>query len=856
MSIDYERYDRQIRTFGKEATFKITNSSVAIIGLEKGLATEVAKNLALCGIQNLYLFNDGLVDNNDLTTGYYYTIDDIGKERHKILAAKINNLNGSIQVHCINKYEDLLLANIIICINQSNVEFYSKLARQNDKKFIILTSSNNTGYLFVDAGLNYVVTNISGENYEPVQILKIDDDGIVTTSGHDYQSGDTINISNLQGENVEQFNRNFIIESINKFTFKLCNFSPDKFKFINGTANYIDIPITINHEDYETQLLNPTISDIIKNYQHSDIEIVSVNSIMGSLVASEAIKLVSNKYLPITQWFTWSDPDLKLDYDKLSKSEFFIVGSGAIGCELLKNLAFLNVKKIIITDPDTIEKSNLSRQFLFRPDNIGQLKSEIASRAIKEMKPTLEIEYLSEKVGDNTINFTNRILKNENLTGVFNALDNIDARRFMDTQCFNHNIPLFESGTLGMKGNTQPVIPFITETYSNSNDPTNEKTFAVCTIKNFPNEIHHTIHWALDQFEFFNRAPNNINKWLLNKELTFTNDNEGIQMNKDIWYFTTKYNLKSYVEATHWAIDMFHENYYNQILQLLTNFPPDSLTSEGFPFWSAGKRCPKPITLDSSNELHLDFIESTVILLCKCVNLSTNFSRNDLIEIINNYKIPEKEEEKDILEINKETSINIGNPQILEKDDNYHIKWIMAASNLRAINYSIEIVDFYTTKGIAGKIIPAVSTTTSIVAGLITIEMIKYLCDNQISNYKSTFINLAQNTFVSAEPLEAKSIEIAGQKFNIWHKFIENKDLTVEEFLNKYNDLFKTTISMISIGSSLIYADFMDNDINKKFSEVIIELDNELDKENKYILTITTDDGTVTLPDITITKFV
>jgi ubiquitin-activating enzyme E1 len=180
----------------------------------------------------------------------------------------------------------------------------------------------------------------------------------------------------------------------------------------------------------------------------------------------------------------------------------------------------------------------------------------------------------------------------------------------------------------------------------------------------------------------------------------------------------------------------------------------------------------------------------------------------------------------------------------------------MAASNLRAINYSIKIVDFYTTKGIAGKIIPAVSTTTSIVAGLITIEMIKYLCDNQISNYKSTFINLAQNTFVSAEPLEAKSIEIAGQKFNVWHKFIENKDLTVEEFLNKYNDLFKTTISMISIGSSLIYADFMDNDINIKFSEVIIELDNELYKENKYILTITTDDGTVTLPDITITKFI
>ena len=59
---------------------------------------------------------------------------------------------------------------------------------------------------------------------------------------------------------------------------------------------------------------------------------------------------------------------------------------------------------------------------------------------------------------------------------------------------------LFESGTMGMKGNTQPVIPFLTETYSNSNDPVVEKEFPVCTIKNFPNSIQHTIHWARDYF--------------------------------------------------------------------------------------------------------------------------------------------------------------------------------------------------------------------------------------------------------------------------------------------------------------------------------------------------------------------
>ena len=167
----------------------------------------------------------------------------------------------------------------------------------------------------------------------------------------------------------------------------------------------------------------------------------------------------------------------------------------------------------------------------------------------------------------------------------------------------------------------------------------------------------------------------------------------------------------------------------------------------------------------------------------------------------------------------------------------------MSASNLRATNYSIEPVDFYTTKGIAGRIIPAVATTTSIVSGLITIEFIKYLCCNDLESFKSTFINLALNTFVSADPISYKYIEVAGQKFNYWHKFIETDDMTINDFIKKYNELFKTTINMISIGSSLVYADFLGDENNDKlFSEI---LPNE-----KHIITINCDDENIILPDI------
>jgi len=62
----------------------------------------------------------------------------------------------------------------------------------------------------------------------------------------------------------------------------------------------------------------------------------------------------------------------------------------------------------------------------------------------------------------------------------------------MDRRCVFYQKPLLESGTLGTKANTQVVIPFMTESYSSSQDPP-EKSIPSCTVKNFPNAIEHTI---------------------------------------------------------------------------------------------------------------------------------------------------------------------------------------------------------------------------------------------------------------------------------------------------------------------------------------------------------------------------
>ncbi len=67
----------------------------------------------------------------------------------------------------------------------------------------------------------------------------------------------------------------------------------------------------------------------------------------------------------------------------------------------------------------------------------------------------------------------------------------------MDQRCVFYQKPLLESGTLGTKGNTQVIVPFLTESYASSQDPP-EKETPSCTVKNFPNAIAHTIEVCLN----------------------------------------------------------------------------------------------------------------------------------------------------------------------------------------------------------------------------------------------------------------------------------------------------------------------------------------------------------------------
>ena len=140
-----------------------------------------------------------------------------------------------------------------------------------------------------------------------------------------------------------------------------------------------------------------------------------------------------------------------------------MIGAGALGCEYAKMMAMMGLccgpnGSVTVTDNDNIEVSNLNRQFLFRRPDVGNSKAETACRIAKGMNPDLKVTTHVAFVSPDTEDLFNDEFW-ESLDYVVNAVDNIKARLYVDSQCVWYTKPLLESGTLGTKANSQMIVP-------------------------------------------------------------------------------------------------------------------------------------------------------------------------------------------------------------------------------------------------------------------------------------------------------------------------------------------------------------------------------------------------------------
>ena len=154
---------------------------------------------------------------------------------------------------------------------------------------------------------------------------------------------------------------------------------------------------------------------------------------------------------------------------------------------------------MLVSDDDVVERSNLSRQFLYRVGDVGQKKALCATAAAKALNKDFIARGIAKRVDEAT---EKTFGANCDLT--ITALDSDKARRFVAQRCqygFSRPQPCLNLGTEGLKFSTDPIIPFATTSYARMNQNHGAADQEPCQTKTVPKTIHHCVQFAKRQFE-------------------------------------------------------------------------------------------------------------------------------------------------------------------------------------------------------------------------------------------------------------------------------------------------------------------------------------------------------------------
>ncbi|XP_030138135.4 SUMO-activating enzyme subunit 2 isoform X1 [Taeniopygia guttata] len=407
----------------------------------------------------------------------------------------------------------------------------------------------------------------------------------------------------------------------------------------------------------------------------------------------------------------------------VSQARVLVVGAGGIGCELLKNLVLTGFSSIYVIDLDTIDVSNLNRQFLFQKKHVGRSKSQVAKESVLQFCPEANIIAYHDSImnPDYNVEFFRQF------TLVMNALDNRAARNHVNRMCLAADIPLIESGTAGYLGQVTVIKKGVTECYECQPKPT-QKTFPGCTIRNTPSEPIHCIVWAKYLFnQLFGEedADQEVSPDRADPEaawepaeaearaLASNEDGEIKRVSTKEWAKSTGYD----------PVKLFTKLFKDDIRYLLTmdklwrkRKPPVPLD------WAEVQKQEQNIP-DQQNESSAVLKDQQVLNVRSYADL---FSKS--VKTLSLH-LAEKAD---------------GEALIWDKDDPSAMDFVTAAANLRMHVFGMNMKSRFDIKSMAGNIIPAIATTNAVIAGLIVLEGLKIL-SGKIDQCRTIFLNKQPN---------------------------------------------------------------------------------------------------------------
>ena len=434
-----------------------------------------------------------------------------------------------------------------------------------------------------------------------------------------------------------------------------------------------------------------------------------------------------------------------------SRSVVLMVGAGGIGCELLKTLALSGFEDIEMIDLDTIDVSNLNRQFLFRKRHVGMSKAQVSRRAapprrsrgcqlplapgsrvrfsrrrglapglarvahvprlfpprhqvaresVLKFRPGARIVAHHGNVKDSKfdVDFVRRF------DVVLNGLDNLEARKHVNRLCLAADVPLVESGTTGYLGQVTVHVRKRTACFECNPKPT-PTSHPICTLRDTPDKPVHCVVYATD---------------LLFPRL-FANDPAAkSDLDEDDAVELSAFARKDDETGAAFAERVFDYVFRRKIESLLGKEE----------MWK-DRRAPVPLPpfcelAPEGAEAAANGSDATLTQRTACKSLGLNdpqavWSVADAARVFVSSAAR-------VWARDAAAGDGAGTAKF-DKDDPLAVEFVAAVALLRSSNYGILTQSLFDAKGMAGNIVHAVATTNAIVGGLIVVEALKVLRD-------------------------------------------------------------------------------------------------------------------------------
>ncbi|XP_063465643.1 ubiquitin-like modifier-activating enzyme 7 isoform X3 [Symphalangus syndactylus] len=822
--LDEELYSRQLYVLGSPAMQRIQGARVLVSGLQ-GLGAEVAKNLVLMGVGSLTLHDPHPTCWSDLAAQFLLSEQDLERSRAEASQELLAQLNRAVQVvvHTGDITEDLLLDFQVVVLTAAKLEEQLKvgtLCHKHGVCFLAADTRGLVGQLFCDFGEDFTVQDPT--EAEPltaaIQHISQGSPGILTlrkgANTHYFRDGDLVTFWGIEG--MVELNdcdpRSIHVREDGSLEIgDTTTFS----QYLRGGAiTEVKRPKTVRHKSLDTALLQPHV------VAQSSQEVHRAHCLHQAFCALHEFQHLHGR--PPQPW----DP----------------VGAGAIGCELLKVFALVGLGAgdsggLTVIDMDHIERSNLSRQFLFRSQDVGRPKAEVAAAAAQGLNPDLQVIPLTYPLDPTTEhiygdNFFSRV------DGVAAALDSFQARHYVAARCTHYLKPLLEAGTSGTWGSATVFMPHVTEAYRApaSAAASEDAPYPVCTVRYFPSTAEHTLQWARHEFEgLFRLSAETINHH--QQAHTSLADMDGPQtltLLKPV-LGVLRMRPQNWQDCVAWALGHWKLCFHYGIKQLLRHFPPNKVLEDGTPFWSGPKQCPQPLEFDTNQDTHLLYVLAAANLYAQMHGLPGSQDWTALRELLKLLPQPDPQQMALIFasnlelasasaefgpeqqkELNKALQVwSVGpplKPLMFEKDDdsNFHVDFVAAAASLRCQNYGIPPVNRAQSKRIVGQIIPAIATTTAAVAGLLGLELYKVVGGPRPrSAFRHSYLHLAENYFIRYMPFAPAIQTFHHLKWTCWDRLkvpAGKPERTLESLLAHLQEQHGLRVRMLLHGPALLYS--------------------------------------------------